>query len=293
MKMSSGECVLALDAGGTTIKASLAMPSNELVDFFETPIAESGNAADILKAFETAGTVGADFAAKRGLRLRGIGVSIPGPFDYEGGISLMTHKYGAIRGLPLRPHITKFTPGIPVRFMHDSSAFLLGEMAVRTSQGADIGAVVIGTGLGFGCVKDGTLFQNESGGPGISIFRRPFRGDTAEDFISKRGIMRTYARLGGRPVESVKGMAELANAGDATAKQAFWESGEVLCEILAQILLENDFTCMILGGQISKAGPLLSLPMQHKLDQLCIPCRVEMALRIDDAPLLGAAQLIP
>ena len=293
MKTSSGECVLALDAGGTAIKAALVTPENELYDFFETSIAENGDAADVLNAFEAAGAAGAHFASLRGLRLRGIGVCVPGPFDYEGGVSLMTHKYGAIRGLPLRPHIAKAAPGTPVRFMHDSSAFLLGEMSLRPSLGADICAVLIGTGLGFACTKGGKLFQNESGGPGISIFRRPFRGEIAEDFVSKRGIMRTYARLGGHAAQSVKDMAELANAGDAHARQAFWESGEALCEILASILLENSFACMILGGQISKAGPLLSLPIQSKLGQMGVPCRVETAMRIDDAPLIGAARLIP
>ncbi len=293
MKTSTGECVLALDAGGTTIKAALVTPENELLDFFETPVTENGTAADILISFEAAGATGASMAAKRGLSLRGIGVGIPGPFDYKEGISLMTHKYAAIRGLPLRPYIAHATPGIPVRFMHDSSAFLLGEMAVRAAQTADICAVLIGTGLGFACTKGGSLYQNESGGPGISIFRRPFRGETAEDFVSKRGIMRAYANLGGSAAKSVKDVAEFANAGDTAARQAFWDTGEAVCEILAPILLEDHFACMILGGQIAKAGPLLSQPIQNKLDQLGVPCLVETALRIDDAPLLGAARLIP
>lgn len=292
MKTSSGECVLALDAGGTTIKAALVTPQHTLLDFFEIPVIENGSASGILDAFEAAGATGAAHARARDLQLRGIGVCIPGPFDYQGGISLMTHKYEAVRGLPLRPCIARSIPSLPIRFMHDSSAFLLGEMAVRPKYEKDICGVIIGTGLGFACTRNGKLFQNESGGPGISIFRRPYRGETAEEFVSKRGIMRIYVQSGGNEAESVKEMAHLARLGDDVALRAFSETGESLAEILSSILQENGFACMILGGQISKAGALLVEPVQNHLNRLNIPCHVETALHIDEAPLLGAAQLI-
>ncbi len=292
MKISSGKCVLALDAGGTAIKGALVSSAQVLSDFFETPIPESGSAHDILGAFEAAGATGASLAAARGLYFKGIGVCIPGPFDYKGGISLMTHKYQSIRGIPLGSYIAHAAPDLPVRFMHDSSAFLLGELAVRPRQEKDVCAVIIGTGLGFACTKNGMLFENESGGPGISIFRRPYRDETAEDFVSKRGIMRAYAMLGGSKAKSVKDIAGLASLGDEAAQAAFLKTGEALAEILAPVLRENGFDCMILGGQISKAGSLLIQPIQECLDRLNIPCRVEAALRIDEAPLIGAAQLI-
>ncbi len=292
MKTSLDSCVLAMDAGGTTIKAALIVKGPALLDFFETPISESGSASAIFGAFEESSFKGAAYAKARGLALRGIGVCIPGPFDYLGGISLMTHKYQAIRGLPLRPSIQSAAHGLPVRFMHDSSAFLLGEMAMRPKQEKDICAVIIGTGLGFACTREGRLFENDNGGPGISIFRRPYKRETAEDFVSKRGIMRTYLKLGGLKAKSVKEMAELARLNDLAACHAFQKTGEALAEILTPILLENGFACMILGGQIAKSGTLLLKPVQESLDKSRISCRVETAKSIDEAPLIGAAQLI-
>jgi glucokinase len=292
MKTSKDSCVLAIDAGGTTIKAALIVKGPVVSDFFEMPVSQSASAPAIFNAFEEAAFKGAACASDRGLKLSGIGVCIPGPFDYLGGVSQMTHKFQAIRGLPLRPSIQNAVPGLPVRFMHDSSAFLLGELAMRPKQEKDICAVIIGTGLGFACTREGRLFENESGGPGISIFRRPFREETAEEFVSKRGIMRAYSRLGGSKAQSVKEMAELARLGDTAANRAFTQTGEALAEILTSILLENSFACMILGGQIAKSGALLTKPIQEILDLNHIACRVETAQSIDEAPLYGAAQLI-
>ncbi len=291
MKTSSAECVLALDAGGTTIKGALVARDDTVSDFFEIPIMENGSAEAVLGAFAAAGESGAASAAARGLSLLGVGVCIPGPFDYKNGVSLMTHKYQAVRGLRLGPHITKAMPGLKVGFMHDSSAFLMGEMAARPYSGRDICAVLIGTGLGFACTKGGLLFENENGGPGISIFRRPFQGETAEEFVSKRGILRAYSRLGGA-AESVKEMADLARLGDGAARKAFEETGDALGNILAPILLENHFSCMILGGQIAKAGALLASPVQRFFEKNQIPCQVEAARHIDESPLVGAAKLI-
>ncbi len=292
MKKSSAECALALDAGGTAIKGALVTRGNAVSDFFEVPVIENGDAQSLLNSFTAAGTTGAARAAARGLSLLGIGVCIPGPFDYHNGVSLMDHKYRAIKGIPLSPYITQAAAGLPVRFMHDSSAFLLGELAARPGFAGDLCAVIIGTGLGFACTKDGHLFENENGGPGISIFRNPCRGETAEDFVSKRGIMRTYERISGHEAESVKAIAQLASAGDAAAMEAFRKTGEILAEILAPILLNNHFFCMILGGQIAKAGRMLSEPVQQYLQSQQISCRVEAAIRPDEAPLLGAARLI-
>ena len=44
--------------------------------------------------------------------IRGVGMAIPGPFDYEHGISRMQglNKYDAIYGIPLEPEIRERVP---------------------------------------------------------------------------------------------------------------------------------------------------------------------------------------
>jgi glucokinase len=325
MRASTPKCVLALDAGGTSIKLGLVPFHPEgggVLDFQELPVRSEGTAAEIAAAYGDAARAGMDCAARRGLEIVGVGVSTPGPFDYENGVSLMIHKYAAIRGMGIRAFIEAATGALPIRFVHDSSAFLLGELA-----GGDWNcyrspcAAIIGTGLGFASMLAGELLRNPEGGPGISIFRRPCRDGIAEDFVSKRGIMRTYARLRGEGCDpggtgrhstvpdgsstvhegstvpdgsggpSVKEMARAAREGDEVCGRVFAETGAILAEILAPIMRERGFDCLILGGQIAKAGALLTIPVRRRLESLGTVCDVQIALHIDEAPCLGAARL--
>ncbi len=307
MRASTRKCVLALDAGGTSIKLGLVpfrSAGGEVLDFQELPVRSDGKAAEIVAAYGDAARAGMECAARRGLRIVGAGVSTPGPFDYENGVSLMIHKYAAIRGMGIRAFIEAATGPLPIRFIHDSSAFLLGELA-----GGDWNryrapcAAIVGTGLGFAAMVAGELLRNPEGGPGISIFRRPCRDGIAEDYVSKRGIMRTYARLrgegcdpggtvpGGSGGPSVKEMALAAREGDELCVRAFEETGSILAEILAPIMLDRGFDCLILGGQIAKAGALLTIPARRRLESLGAGRDVVTARCIDEAPCLGAARL--
>ena len=296
MRASSSErCVLALDAGGTSIKLALVRLDalgEGVLDRHEIPVSSDGSAEAIASAYAEAAGTGTSDAARRGLSLVGVGVSTPGPFDYENGMSLMTHKYAAIRGMGIRSFIERATGPLPIRFIHDSFAFLLGELASGPwAHCLSPCAVIIGTGLGFAVMKEGKLLKNPQGGPGISIFRRPFRDGIAEDHVSKRGIMNRHARLGGNGESSVKEIAAAAAAGDGLCVRVFKETGTALAEIIAPILRENGFDCLIIGGQIAKAGPLLADPVRERLDELGETCAVGTALRIDEAPLIGVARL--
>ncbi|MFA6507731.1 MAG: ROK family protein [Treponemataceae bacterium] len=292
---SSKSCVLALDAGGTSIKLGLVRLDafgDGVLDPSEVPVPSDGSVEEIAAAYAEAASTGKSCAEKRGLILAGVGVSTPGPFDYETGASLMTHKYAAVRGMSIRSFIERATGPLPIRFTHDSFAFLLGELAASPRpRYRNPCAVIIGTGLGFAALRDGKLLRNTQGGPAISIYRAPFRDGIAEDYVSKRGIMACYARLGGVEKTSVKEIDLAARAGDELCARVFSESGKALAEITAPVIKEGGFDCMILGGQIAKAGPLLTVPVQRRLDELGVGCAVESALQTVAAPLLGAALL--
>lgn len=69
------------------------------------------------------------------MELAGIGIAIPGPFDYAAGVSRMTHKFRSICGVDLRG-VLHAMPGVPadaeIRFMQDVNAALAGEIAGAT-----------------------------------------------------------------------------------------------------------------------------------------------------------------
>lgn len=258
----------------------------------QCPMPSAGSAAEIEEAYAGAARRGLELAGVEGLRVAGVGVSTPGPFDYEAGVSLMDHKYAAIRGMSVRGFVRKVVGPLPVRFIHDSFAFLLGELAIGV--GAEFERpclATIGTGLGFAGMIDGRLLRSPSGGPALSVYKSAFREGIAEDYVSARAILARYGARGGRGGPSVKDVAGRAAAGDPICAGAFADAGEALAEILAPIIAEQGFDCLILGGQIAKAGELLAGPARRRLAALGRPCAVETASRIDEAPLLGAARL--
>ena len=282
--LNNKSCMLAIDAGGTSIKGALVSFQQQISNFFEVSIAQAQSAEETFAAFTKAAEQGTQEAKGEGLRVKGIGIGIPGPFDYKKGISLMDHKYQKIKGLSLIPSLQRAVPQVPIHFMHDSSAFLLGELVLHPRrEEKDICAVLLGTGLGFACTQKGLLFENEEGGPGISIFKRPYKNKTAEEFVSARGIVNTYRLLGGKGEVTVKDIANRAYSEDRIAKETFYETAIALAKIMAPILQENEFGSMLLGGQISKTGSVLLNPIAAALKEMRIACKVEKAKQIDHA----------
>ncbi|HEY9054273.1 MAG TPA: ROK family protein [Rectinemataceae bacterium] len=285
--------LLALDAGGTAIKLGLVPLSDsvrEVLDSEQMPMPSAGTAREIEEAFAAATSRGLELARLRGLEMVGVGVSTPEPFDFEAGVSLMKHKYASIFGLSVRDFITKAAGPLPVRFIHDAFAFLLGELALGLGAGARRPCIAtLGTGLGFAGVVEGKLLKSPRGGPAADVYRSPYRDGIAEDYASARAIARRYSDLGGAGAPSVKMMAERAAAGDTLCARVFEDTGSALAEILLPQIEKNGFDLLILGGQIAKSGELLAAPTRRRLAELGSLCRVAIALRIDEAPILGAA----
>ncbi|MFQ5426252.1 MAG: ROK family protein, partial [Gaiellales bacterium] len=88
--------VVAIDVGGTTLRAGLLDTATELLGSpleISSPTAESYEA--ILDTFEQLVR-----RAAAGRRAAAVGIAMPGPFDYADGVSRMRHKLGALYGHP-------------------------------------------------------------------------------------------------------------------------------------------------------------------------------------------------
>ena len=84
MGLTKNSCRLLLDVGGTFLKSAVADASGQLLpgSEFSCPIRSEGSRAEIEGSLSTVVAKGAAFAAERGMALAGIGIAIPGPFDY-------------------------------------------------------------------------------------------------------------------------------------------------------------------------------------------------------------------
>lgn len=145
------EYLLGIDIGGTHVKGGIVTGTTGKMDqrtIVYEKIDAGGSATSIIK-----GILRVITALKKGRsenEWRGIGIAIPGPFDYTRGIAAIhgVRKFDALFGLDLKEEIKRVC-SLPVVFLNDASAYALGEYYGGAAQGSERSMVVtVGTGTG-------------------------------------------------------------------------------------------------------------------------------------------------
>ncbi len=292
--MTMKKCIYALDAGGSFLKSGLVdTDTMEVINGTrdsEAVNSASGTVPEIRAAYASIAARAKVNAETRGYEITAVGMDTPGPFEYSSGTFCMRHKYTALYGISVLQWFAEDIPCVPVHIIHDSSAFILGaSRAVSPERRAHdtLGAVMIGTGLGFSLMRDGVPLTNEVGGPKVSIYRNHICGTEAEELISARGITNRYAALAGISGEHLdaKTVAIRARSGDGAAREVYAETGRLLGKLLQPILSEYDAHTLLLGGQISRDAELFTRELSAALRGVDVMPAVEL----DDAHLIGVA----
>ncbi|WP_315823985.1 ROK family protein [Paraflavitalea speifideaquila] len=158
-----------------------------------------------------------------------IGIAMPGPFDYEEGISYITglHKFESLHGLNVKKMLADrlHIPVSHIKMVNDASAFLLGEVKGGAGKGYQQAAgITLGTGLGSagffnGVIHDGDLWSTE------------FKDARAEDYLCSRWFVQEYARVSGQSVEGVKDLIALYEQ-DGHVRALFNHFGQHLADVL-------------------------------------------------------------
>lgn len=268
--MNSDGKYLFLDVGGTFIKCS---------DGRCIPSCSGGTREQIAGALRQA--VGSPDG------LAGIGVAIPGPFDFRNGIFRMEHKFAAVKGMDFRS-LAGLPDAVPVRFLHDVHAALAGAIHSLGLEG-NTALVTLGTGLGFGYAVGGKIQANEKGSPARNLYDIPCPGGILEDQVSARGIRNAYTRLCGDSSASALQIAQRAFAGDLAAQEAFSNAGTALGEHLAPVAEELGIDTLLLGGQIARSFFLMERPVRNALEGA--PSLKRIALLPEGAVFQGLATL--
>ena len=281
--------ILAVDAGGTFLKSGL-FEGARLIDstLDKEPVNSNGELESIKRSYTEILSRGVKKAAELGLELERIHVDIPAPFDYVSGISHMEHKYAAIKEIPLRPWFEAVAPGVPVRFMHDSAAFIQGA-ATDVPDCSRVAGVMIGTGFGFGMMVDGEVLRKDNGEPLTEMYDKPYKGTIAEEYVSARGLVRLYCEVSGCDPISGKEIGDRAENGDPICTRAYTEMAKALGEVLIPVLNEYKIEALVLGGQISKSFCVFEGTLREILS--CVPTlrKIVKASDIDMVHLVGTA----
>lgn len=292
--------ILGLDIGGTHIAGALIDSGNgKLVkeSYSQSPVNTAADRSTILKEWKKGIE---NILRDRDLStISGIGVAMPGPFDYDKGISLIKDlgKYDHLYGVNIREALKKelqLPADFPLYFQNDAICFALGEYRYGSARSCHhVVALTLGTGFGAAFLSDGIPQTEGKGVPeGGTLYQISYNEGMAEDQFSTRGLLKQYQSLTGERLNGAEQIYNKAIKQEAAAQKVFADFGEHLAEFLIPWLQSFDADCLVLGGSISKASVFFLDYMQKVFNNVQLKSKIFMSELEKKAAILGAASLL-
>lgn len=215
-----------------------------------------------------------------------IGIAMPGPFDYDKGISLIKEqdKFNALYLVNIKEELANRLGIhlIDINFVNDAAAFMQGEVFSGAAKGySKVLGLTLGTGLGSALSINGLASDAE-------LWNSSFMNGIAEDYLSTRWFVGRYQELNGLTLEGVKELAAIVET-DADAKQVFIEFGNSLAQFLIPIIQQHQVEVVILGGNIAQAIEFFSPSLNEALQANGLTTPIKLSELNEHASLIGAA----
>ncbi|MBH1936091.1 ROK family protein [Streptomyces sp. AV19] len=299
--------VIALDVGGTGIKAALIGDADtRLLHETRRPTGRArGPEAVVEGILDLAAELYALGEKELGEPPAAAGAAVPGIVDTRTGTAVYAANLGW-RDLPLRDLLSRRLGGIPVALGHDARTAGLAEGRVGAGRGADRFLFVpLGTGIAGAIGIDGRVEEGANGSAGeighIAVRRGPdapvcgcgARG-CLETLASAAAIGRAWAEASGNATADAADCARAVEAGDPAAARVWQDAIDALADGLVTGLTLLDPRTLIIGGGLAEAGETLFRPLRAAVAERVtfqkIPLIVPAALG-DTAGCLGAGLL--
>ena len=286
MGAATESCVLVYDVGGSHISASVCFKEG----FRLGPVSRANLPKEQSSQAFVEVVHGLGIKVSEGIdHVQGAELAMPGPFDYEKGISWMEHKFQYLYGVNVSEALAaQFGwQANQVRFLNDAAAYLLGEVGAGAGRGVErVACFTLGTGVGSGFAVDGKVVTEGNGvPPGGEIWNVPYEGGIVEDQISTRALQRAYKERKGQDRE-VASIAHYATGGEPEAAAVFEQFGRKLGVALKRLLADFAPDVVVLGGGISRSAYLFLPALKAELEGAKF--EVRLAELGDNAPLAGA-----
>ena len=290
--------VIAIDVGGTGIKAGLVDDTGTLLHIERHPTGATRGADAVLATILDIAT---SLAQRSGGRAIAAGIVVPGVVDERRGIATWAANIG-FRELPLRDLLAEHL-GLPAALGHDVRAGGAAEARLGAGRGYEYMIfMAIGTGIAGAHVVRGVAFAGAHGAAGEvgHLIVRPGGPKCGcgalgclEAVASAAAIGRTYAERTGTSATAAD-VAARASAGEAAAQAVWAEAVDALADGLHATITLNDPEVVVVGGGLAEAGDALLAPLDAalagKLTFQRKPALVKAALG-DEAGCLGAGLL--
>ncbi len=298
---------IGVDIGGTNLRVGV-VDGSRMIDEFRSAADFSAichsSPADI--AWQKIIQITADALQEMLRRFPGvasIGVGFPGFIDPILGTVAQSPNLPGLRDVDLAGELSRLLDR-PVMVENDALAAAYGEYRLHPEAAASLIYLGLGTGVGGGLIVNHQPFVGQHG-YAMEIGHLIVEPDGRLCGCGNRGCMEQYASASGVSISyhaqtarklDANAIAQLAQAGDADAIDAYHLAANTLAQALAHILKVVDIKQVVIGGGMSHAWPLMSQIFHRRLDKDLIPVlRNRIAVNIsssgDHAGIIGAALL--
>ena len=226
-------------------------------------------------------------------RINGIGIAMPGPFNYSEGISLIKdlNKFDSLFGVNIRQFFSKEFNLEPykVTFLNDAACFALGEYyygSVKETCSKGL-FLTIGTGFGSTFLDNGNIITSGSNVPENGwLYHVPFKNNSiAEDYFSDKWVLERYKTLTGLSFNGIKDIKENEILDDVFKELAF-----NLVEFLKNWLNLFKPDSLVIGGNVTKyKSTFLIEQLRLNFDKFNLKINLKQSELLENASLLGAA----
>ncbi|MES2061907.1 MAG: ROK family protein [Bacteroidota bacterium] len=276
--------ILTADIGGSHITAAICNTDTYNIEeksIVRLEVNSKATAADITGSWRSALQLALSDAQ---VEIAGLGVAMPGPFDYAKGISYIKglNKYEAIYGMDIKLMFAGFLnmDNSLVRFRNDAEATIAGEALAGAGAGyKSVAGVTLGTGFGSAFCAEGTTRDLNYGSD-------PYKETIADDYLSTRWFQKRYHELTGNKIPNVKALAALV-PNDDDARQVFDEFAVNMADFLQNPLAKLSPDVLVLCGNITRAQEYFLPQLTRNLPTITI----KTALLGEKAALIGASAL--
>lgn len=180
----------------------------------------------------------------------GVGMAVPGPFDYQNGICLIEglNKYEALYGMDIREMLADSLdiPSGSFKFRNDAEAAIAGEYLYGAGKDyQSVMGVTLGTGFGSALSRGGVTVD-------LNLGSESFSQTIADDYLSTRWFLKRYLEKSGISLMGVKELADLAEY-TPSAKALFTEFAQNMGKVLQPAIEKYRPEALIVCGNIAKS----------------------------------------
>ena len=304
---------IALDLGGTQLRAALVNRRGQVLKRISVPTAASEGPGVVIQQLSDASMAMSDGIDSR--CLAGVGLSAPGPLNTLEGIALSMPTIRGFQNIRLRERL-EASLQLPVWIENDGTAAALGEWRFGAGAGLEnLVYITVSTGIGGGIVADNRLLRGRLGMAGevghMTIIHNGERCSCGNQgcweayasgtAFTRRARIRAAQHEQGLlsqstcPIEARDVFAAAAQ-GDPLALELVAEVAELLGLGITNLLHLYSPEAVIVGGGMAANFEVLHPVMRNKVQQAAMngfsETPILRAALGDNSGLVGAAALV-